>query len=515
MSIKAKIFIFLLGLLFSVAVASFQSTPGYMDADYYFATGLQLAEGKSFTEPFLWNYLDDPVGIPHPSHAFWMPLTSLVAAFALRIAPGFEFASAQWIFILLSAFIPYLTALLAYEISKKKNLALMAAFFASFSGFYIPFLTTTDSFALYMIFGALFFIAFRIKSVSYRAVAWGVLVALMHLSRADGLMWLGVAVVGLLLGKESAKSKVFSLAILFSVYLSVMLPWFARNFSVFGAITVPGSSKMLWLTDYDQVFSYHSNQLTMQSWLNSGWPAILDARWWAFKQNLNTLWGIQGQIILLPFMLIGSIVLARDARLWLGLMGWLATFVVMTAVFPFAGARGSFFHSGAALQPFLWVLASVGFERAIQWFSKLRRLDYQSIYCFAQISLLVTMVFITGFSFWSRQIVVDPLSRVLKYEEIERVILLNGGQKLNDAVILANPPGYFISSKRSALALPDGNLQTVLQIAERYQAKYLVIEQGSVSKGLAYLLEQSVIPDGLLLLQEFDGAKVFMIVLSQ
>ena len=67
--------LFLLGFSVVFGVAQFQSSPGYMDADYYYATGLVLAEGQGFTEPFLWNYLDNPSGLPHPSHAYWMPMT--------------------------------------------------------------------------------------------------------------------------------------------------------------------------------------------------------------------------------------------------------------------------------------------------------------------------------------------------------------------------------------------------------------------------------------------------------
>jgi len=39
----------------------------------------------------------------------------------------------------------------------------------------------------------------------------------------------------------------------------------------------------------------------------------------------------------------------------------------MTLVFPFAGTRGGFFHSGAALQPFWWAVAPLGLARVIAW----------------------------------------------------------------------------------------------------------------------------------------------------
>jgi hypothetical protein len=43
-----------------------QPVPGYMDAEYYYAGAIRLHEGYGFTQPFLWNYLDEPAGLPHP-----------------------------------------------------------------------------------------------------------------------------------------------------------------------------------------------------------------------------------------------------------------------------------------------------------------------------------------------------------------------------------------------------------------------------------------------------------------
>ena len=62
----------LLGLLVAGLGSIWIQAPGYMDADYYFATGQELSRGRGFVEPFIWNYLDDPSGLPHPSHLYWL-----------------------------------------------------------------------------------------------------------------------------------------------------------------------------------------------------------------------------------------------------------------------------------------------------------------------------------------------------------------------------------------------------------------------------------------------------------
>ena len=147
-----------LGLSVVTLVAAFQSAPGYMDADYYYAGGLQMATGHGFTEPYLWNYLDDPAGLPHPSNAYWMPLASLLAAAgAALFGPG-SWSAARVGFLAVAAAIPPLTAALAWSLTSRRDLALTSGLLAVFSAFYLPYLPITDTFGLYMLFGGTFFL---------------------------------------------------------------------------------------------------------------------------------------------------------------------------------------------------------------------------------------------------------------------------------------------------------------------------------------------------------------------
>ena len=60
------IILFILGASLAALAALGQAVPGYMDAEYYYSGALRLANGDGFTEPYLWNYLDNPVGIAAP-----------------------------------------------------------------------------------------------------------------------------------------------------------------------------------------------------------------------------------------------------------------------------------------------------------------------------------------------------------------------------------------------------------------------------------------------------------------
>src|SRR5512139_3595080 len=104
--------LFLAGVLITLMAALPQAAPGYMDADYYYAGALRIAAGQGATEPYLWNYLNDPSGLPAPSFAYWMPLVSLIAALGLKLAGAFGWWGARIPFFLLAGLVPPLTGLL-------------------------------------------------------------------------------------------------------------------------------------------------------------------------------------------------------------------------------------------------------------------------------------------------------------------------------------------------------------------------------------------------------------------
>src|SRR5437763_13431747 len=78
-------------LLVNVLASRFISQPGYTDAYYYFGGARELALGQGLREPYLWNYLAplaalDPRAPLWPSHLYWMPLVSIVAAPFMAVA---------------------------------------------------------------------------------------------------------------------------------------------------------------------------------------------------------------------------------------------------------------------------------------------------------------------------------------------------------------------------------------------------------------------------------------------
>ena len=522
MTWRALLLLALLGLVIAVLVAAFEPAPGYMDADYYYAGGRQLAAGKGFTEPYLWNYLDDPVGLPHSSNAYWMPMASLLAA-----AGGWLFGTASWTaarvgFLVVAAALPPLTAALGWSLTARRDLALTSGFLAVFPAFYLPFLPVTDTFGLYMLLGGVFFYLLAGLSTNNSRIALimipfllGVIPGFMQLTRTDGLLWLLLAITASYLFRKKDRSKYHLfryVLIIFFGYLIVMAPWYIRNIFAFGSPLAPGASRMFWLTSYDQLFVYPASQLTMTAWLQSGLAAILKVRLWTLGVNLATALSVQGEIFLLPLIGLGLWQLRRDLRIHLVMLAWLMTLGVMTVIFPFAGARGGFFHSGAALQTVWWAAVPLGLERVIEWGRAKLGWDNPRAGSIFRILLIGLVVCLTAIIVWTR-VLGGYGSQAWAHENIAYSHISNyldkQGVTCSDIVMVANPPGFYLASGNPSIAVPDGQINTILEVAKKYGAIYLLLEAGSTPIGLLPVYNDPTEQAELTYLGEVDGARIF------
>jgi hypothetical protein len=529
---KYYLFLLLISLCVNGVTVAFQSVPGYMDAAYYYVGGQQLATGKGFFEPFIWNYLDNPEGLPHPSHTYWMPLPSLLAAAGMKLTGGVNYLSARVLFIILSALISPLTALICYRFTNQVANSLIAGGFALFSGFYQIFSTATETFSLYMVLGGIFFLMISQTPKTrwtyfISCFILGIIAGLMHLTRADGILWLlgglGVVMVWSYRAytqeqKNQWEKKLISLGIsmgcVIAGYIILMAPWFYRNYVVFGTLFSPGGAKTLWITNYDQTFILDTASLTFKNWLSTGWQSILQARLTALNLNLQTLLGVQTEVFQLPLLIIGIWVMRRDfkARIWL--MMWLGTFGVMTAVFPFSGSRGGYFHSSAALQPVLWVFSAKGLEYLLMLGVKWRHWNMTYAKTILGGGSIALALVVTIFLFQLRVIGENwrlPIWGVswVQYQRIENELELL--KVRSDEIIFINdPPSFYAVAQRPAFVIPDGDEKMILEAAKRYQGTILVLEKNH-PVGLNNLYDNPYLTPDLDYLGNLDEVKIFSI----
>lgn len=515
--------LFILGLAVASGVAWLQNSPGYMDADYYMAGGLRLVQGHGFSEIILWNYLDDPAGLPHPSHSYWMPLASILAALGMWMTGQHDFFSARIPFILLAGFVPPLTALLAYRLTARRDLALLSGLLAVFPTYNAAFLSTTDNHVVYGVLGALFFLMLKGWDRRHLFIL-GFVSGLMNLARSDGLMWLALIFLALMLNLFSkyrfdwrswVKPFLSSGLLVLMAYFLVMGPWFLRNLAELGTAMAPGGSRAALLVVYADTFIYPGSYLTVERWLESGWWAIWQARQAAFFINLGTGFGAQGGILLSPFILIAAWKLRRLLQVQIGVIAWFLLFLIMSLVFPFAGPRGSFFHAGVALLPLGWAMAPIGLEMVIaaarrrNWFTPQAQRIFR-LMIFA-INMALTLMLIN-----IRVINNEWDLSEHTFRQVESRLQESGAIPSN-VVMVANPPGYYLASGRPAVVTPTSGFADIFDAARKYDVRYLVLEEKYLPERLApFFFQQDASPYLQLVFFEPDlGVVVYEFVLEK
>ena len=174
--------------------------PGYTDAYYYAVGARQLHARQGLDEPFIWNYLDPPADLPHPGYLYWMPLTAILGWLG-TLALGNSFAAMQVPFVFLSALLPLVAYLVAWDLTGDRRHAVLAGLLAVFPGFYAHVFVLPDNFAPFALAGSICLWAAG-RGLRDRRPLWfglaGLGAGFAHLARADGLLLAGVALLAAL-----------------------------------------------------------------------------------------------------------------------------------------------------------------------------------------------------------------------------------------------------------------------------------------------------------------------------
>ena len=502
--------VFVLALLWGGLLAAAIRQPGYTDAYYYFNAGRRLADGDGLTDSYVWTYIDAPETLPGPSHTYWMPLESLAAAAAMAVG-GRTFGAAQAPSVIFFAVLVILAFWLGAFFGQTRRQAWIAGLLVLFSGFYTPFWTTTDTFALYGCVGAGALMAMGRARETARwrwFVLSGVLIGLAHLARADGVLLLGVAgLVAIWPGRDVGRRHTAgALIALLGAYLLVMLPWFARNVSEIGAPLPTGGTQTIWLRGYNELVSYPPSASASAFW-NWGLDNILQSRLEALSNNLATFVAVETWVILGPFVLVG---LWRERRqpMLLGVILYaLALHFVMTFVFAYPGYRGGLFHSSAALLPFWAAMGIVGLDGAIDWAAPRRRWrkkQAQTVFGGAVAALAAVLsvgVFASRLGQWN--------ANGAFYRDIVAGLP-------PDAILMVNDPAaLYYHTGHSGVVLPDSEPETVREIAARYGVTHLVLDENRTAPFDALFRSAESRPFLIPLRELKGGQRVFEIGLAE
>ncbi|MGD1993169.1 MAG: glycosyltransferase family 39 protein [Anaerolineae bacterium] len=476
--------LFLLALTVRLVVAALIRNPGYMDTGYYAAGAVRLTQGGGFSEPFIWNYLDDPAGFPHPGFLYWMPLPSLLAAPFAALSRDSFFAS-QIPFAILSAALPVVTYALARRTTGKRWIAWMAGLTTLFSGFFFSYWTLPETFTPFALFGSLaLWLAAghgRRGATATRALAAGTLVGLAHLTRADGILLLPVAALAAFIRPAASDDARPSLrvsrpalgrvALTLLGYAVVMTPWFLRNLARIGAPLSPSGTQTLWLRTYDDLFCYDCS-LTLRSYLAWGASNILRSKLWAAGVNLQRFLAENCLIFLLPFTLAGLYRLRRRPPFALATLTLVLIYLAHSFAFTFPGPRGGFFHASAALLPFLHTAAGDGLDAAIGWAARRRRWNRRQARTVFAATVVCLSILLSAYATANK--LEDWRHERETYQWLARWL---AEEPSASTVMIANPPAFWYHTRHPSVAVPNEGLELLLSAARRYDVSHLVLDE--------------------------------------
>jgi len=117
----------------------------------------------------------------------------------------------------------------------------------------------------------------------------------------------------------------------------------------------------------------------------------------------------------------------------------------------------------------------------INWVSRFRNWEVtRSIKLFG-VGIVGFAIIMTVFVTWQRLMPDDRSApgwgkSELAYQDVEAY--LDDQDVSSEIVVMVNnPPGYYAMTGRQAIVIPDGDLQTSLNAARKYQASYLILDE--------------------------------------
>jgi len=482
-------------LVVRLALAWPVAGPSYFDAAYYENAAESLVAGYGLTDQVLWNYLDDPAGLPRPSQLYWLPLNTWLAAAGVLIN---GWRGVQAVFIVLSALLVPLAAHLAWLLWGRRDYAIAAGLLALFSGYYTGYWgSAPDSFGPF----ALAVAGAILAAASERWALVGVATGLAALTRADGLL-IGVVIGAYALVKLNpgplggARAGWRGAGWLAGACLLTLAPWWARNWLVAGTPFPGGGLKTLWLRDYEELF-YLGQELTASRYLAWRIGPILASKLQAGLYNAYVLAG-GGWAWLAPFALVGAWAKRSDLRVRLAFGYGLALWLALTLGFTFPAQHGSTFHSASALV--IWQAACVpaGIAAVVGWLTRWLRWDATrfSRYFLIRLTALAVIVSLIQYGLiWLRVIrpELTAASWVNHGQDAYQIVnrwLTEQGVPAAEPVLVRDPPSFYHATGRRAVVLPR-DLASLTPTAARYGAGCAVLEgpgiarfEGALASGL-------------------------------
>jgi len=489
--------------------AWFAPHPGISDPNHYYNLASNLAEGRGFVIDYIWQYHMPPNSVTHPID-YWMPLPAIWPALGLMIAPNNLFAS-----IIPSTLIGTLVVVLAYGITATINgseterlLAMAAVVFLPQHVLNSVRTDTTISYILFVGLACLFF--YRGLRCHPLSLLWaGVFAGLGQLSRQDGIILAPAMILALFFYWRWAGTKQFHWRWIWLIplgWIGIMLPWFVRNYALFGVVLPGSAARTMFMTSFIDQFTY-GRTLNLQHYLDWGLKNILFNISFQVLANVKTMYTVLD--IFLPISVtagfIGLVWRGERERLLmlvLPLTMLLGLFSFYSFVTPFHTMGGSFFKSYQFIIPFLAMVGAWGIT------------TYVSSRRVIGLIAVVMMSFMLLNSFDTIRLDFAAAARFNQSIIDLKPVLDDAGDINNDGEIIMMTQDPYILNYHGykALMIPSDSRELILEAAYRYHVDYILLPAARAALDSLYNQAEH---DGRLVWQPATDSYQLLAVVSQ
>ncbi len=494
----SALLVFAVALGVRIVAAAVIDFPKPEDTAYYVGAARNLVEGRGLVSDALWSFGTPPLVFPRPAFEVWLPLPSLLAAVPMALFGGpatipldVAMRASQVVPVLAGSIVSVLAWRLAADVAMERGLSIergrtLALGTGIASAVYLPLVLHSALPDSTLLFGALVLGAGLLMTRvlrSPRGGRWrdprllgiGLLLGLSALTRNEAV-WLALvwAWLAFRLRDEPWPVRLRLIAVVAVVAVLVFAPWAVRNWAVFGN-PLPGQaiSNAMSVTGFD-IFAWNDPP-SLSRYLAVGPAGLLEMRLTGIVHNLVNVLLLLG----IPMSAIGLVALpwqGRDRAVRPILLVSVLTFLVTSLLFPVATTWGTFLH--AAVPAHVLLLLSglgaldagiarlgrrLGWDRPVAWLGPLLAI-------FA--SLLFSVALLPSFGGGAR-------ATERQYEVLSRQMAAIGAPFDDSAPVIHDFPIWLAETERvRSLALPDESPSDVLDLANRFGARWLISAKG-------------------------------------
>jgi 4-amino-4-deoxy-L-arabinose transferase-like glycosyltransferase len=460
------------GLILRLSLAGVAKTPGTSDPAFYFTVARNIAEGRGLVVDYVLFYFNGLVPVTHYSNDYWLPLASILLSLPMLVF-GKTVSSALLASLLAGMVPPFVAYLAARQYFGSVALAALTGTLAFFVPLQISTSVSTDSITFFGAFGSSAILLAILGSQTSRYFLIAALcTGLAQLTRQDGALLLLAVLAALALSKNNAGAKLFLAVLVVGIHLAVVSPLLIRNYAETHALLPSGLSKTMFLSKYEDMYSY-GKEFNWQSYrAELGIKKIVLNKFYIAGVNLT-----QAATFLDPVLAVLALLGVFDmirlkkrealnfltpALVFAGL-----GYALYSSLWSIHGP-GSFYKGMSVLAPFLSLVVIDLFARYVS------RLELLA-------AMIVVLSAYLGYQGYRQSYPFNTFYNSV-YEHYDRLKLIvvndasSKGIPPEDIIILAREPWDINAATRlKAIMIPNNDLETIYAVADNYGAQYILL----------------------------------------